>query len=364
MKKPLPTYKNRYDIFLQMHDMPASFPDNLQALIRRNIPLAPCSTFQIGGPADFFAEPQSPEQFIDLIKFAQKNKTPFFILGGGSNTLFHENGFRGLIIHPVFKRITFQSPEDLTRNSEISHREFVMEIDADAGALLSQVIQIALNESLAGLEPLVGLPGTVGGAIRGNAGAEGVEIKDILESAHIYDLKEQKEKKVPARDLKFSYRHSIFKENKNLFILGGTFHLKKVNDIDPLRKKMTDILKKRAITQPKGKSAGCIFKNPILQVSSISEMSPPHSPLASAPPSHSSPPQHISASRLIDECGLKGLREGDIEISNTHGNFFINHGQGTQKDVLKLIKIAQEKVKQEKGYELKTEIVIVPESRI
>lgn len=344
------------------------WPDKLKSCIRQNIALAPYSTFQIGGPADFFAEPQSPKQFIDLIKFARQNNIPFFILGGGSNTLFHENGYRGLVIHPVFKRITFQSPEDPTRNSEI----FVMEIHADAGALLSRVIQIALNENFAGLEPLVGLPGTVGGAIRGNAGAEGVEIKDILESAHIYDIKDQKEKTISARDLNFSYRHSIFKENKNLFILGGTFHLKKVNDAVLLRKKMTDILKKRAITQPKGKSAGCIFKNPVLQGSSMGKASGLNlaqgSMTNAAPYSISyapaSTPQHISAGRLIDECGLKGLREGDIEISNTHGNFFINHGKGIQKDVLKLIKIAQEKIKQEKGYELETEIEIVPESRI
>lgn len=281
-----------------------------------NIALAPFSSFQIGGPADFFAEAPTKEEFIEILKDAKNKNTPFYILGGGSNILFHENGFRGLIIRPTFKKIT------VSKNRII----------AEAGGLLSQLVQEAIKNNLSGMEEWVGLPGTVGGAIRGNAGANGVETKDILKEAEIFDLQKEKIETKQSSEMQFEYRNSIFKNNNNLFILSGTFELKEEN---PDKQKMMEILRKRNITQPKGKSAGCVFKNPV---------------------------NGISAGALIDQSGCKGMRIGDMEISQTHGNFFINHGHGTQSEALQLIEKAKKVVKEKTGYELETEIEIIPQA--
>lgn len=290
--------------------------------LQQNILLAPYTSFQIGGPADYFTEANSPEELIEAIQHAQQKQLPFFILGGGSNTLFHENGFRGIVIKSNFKKITVHDNHNIT---------------AEAGALLSALLQ--KSESF---PEWIGLPGTVGGAIRGNAGANGLEVKDVLKTARIYNFETGEIKEFTNAQLEFDYRHSLLKKNKNLLVLSGTFEIPhapdpttdQANDRQRNLQKMTDILKKRNATQPKGKSAGCVFKNP-------------------AP--------GISAGKLIDEAGCKGLHIGDIEISTTHGNFFLNHGKGTQREVIELIEMAKQKVLEKHKIQLQEEVEIVPE---
>ena len=296
----------------------ALFSEKLQTCIRENVILAQYSTFQIGGPADLFAEPESPQDCVALLSEAKNKKVPFFVLGGGSNTLFHDKGFRGLIIHPNLKKIEVDGEK----------------IRAESGVLVAQLLQKAIASNLAGMEGWIGLPGTVGGAIRGNAGASGIETKDLLESAEIFDCETGKIEKKLTHELDFGYRDSIFKKNHALIILAGTWKLHQTEDTKPLRDTMTEILKKRNQTQPKGKSAGCIFKNPI---------------------------PGVSAGKLIDESGCKNLRKGDIGVSSVHGNFFLNRGKGTQKQVLALIHETQKTVKAKTGYDLHAEIEIVPE---
>ncbi len=300
-------------------------------LIQKNIPLAPFTSFQIGGPADLYAEPKRPEELEALVTEAVKNGIPYYILGGGSNTLFSDKGFRGLVIRPQFKAIAVTATAD--GNS----------ITAEAGALLSQVIRTAAKHDLSGMEVWIGLPGTVGGAVRGNAGAGGKEIKDFLSSATIFDLKQQKIVEYSNADLEFDYRHSTLKDKPHLIVLSATFRFEKKLSAEEQRVLMQHTLAQRHATQPKGHSAGCAFKNEI------------------------DPRTHIaySAGKLIDECGLKGTRIGGIEVSNIHGNFLQNVGTpdqpATQQDVLDVIALIKKTVKEKKNIDLHEEVQIIRE---
>ncbi len=296
-------------------------------LIQKNIPLAPFTSFQIGGPADLYAEPRTPEQLEALVTEAVKKNIPYYILGGGSNTLFSDKGFRGIVIRPQFKAITVTATATANGNS----------ITAEAGALLSQVIQAAAKHDLSGMEVWIGLPGTVGGAVRGNAGAGGKEIKDFLSAATIFDLKQQKIVEYSNADLELGYRHSTLKDKPHLIVLSATFHFEKKLPAEEQRILMQHTLSQRHATQPKGHSAGCAFKNEIDPITNTA----------------------YSAGKLIDECGLKGTRIGGIEVSNIHGNFLQNIGGATQQDVLDMIALIKKTIKEKKNIDLHEEVQVV-----
>lgn len=287
----------------------------IPASIREKVILAPYTSFNIGGPAKYFAEPVSTQDFIELLSFARKNRIKTYILGGGSNTLFEDKGFNGLVIHPQLKRVS------VDENT----------INAESGALISQVLQIAMKHELSGMEGWVGLPGTVGGAVRGNAGASGIETKDLLVSATILDTKKNKIEEYTNAALKFGYRESLLKKNPHLIVLSATFLFPEKCDVKKQQLKMQETLKKRMTTQPKGKNAGCMFKNET----------------------------GSSAGKLIDDCGLKGTRIGDIEISTIHGNFLQNLGHATQKDVIATIALIKKTVYSKKKIKLHEEVQIV-----
>ena len=296
---------------------------------RENIPLAPYTSFNIGGPADLFAEPKTQEELESLLIEVKKQNISAFILGGGSNTLFHDKGFRGLVIHPQLKKINVADDA----------------IIAEAGVLLSQVVQTAAKHQLSGIEGWVGLPGTVGGAIRGNAGASGIAMKDFVSSVTIFDLKKLRTIEYSNEQLDFGYRQSIVKDNRQLLVLSATFTFKEKLATAQQQEKMKLILRKRQLTQPKGKSAGCVFKNPTRAQTSVD-------------PDCVS--EGISAGKLIDECGLKGLKIGGIEVSTIHGNFLQNTGNATQKDVLDAIKFIKKTVYKKRKIRLQEEVEIVP----
>lgn len=297
-------------------------------IIQEKVLLGSFTSFQIGGPADFFAEVKTIEQLERVMTAAIKYHIPYYVLGGGSNTLFHDKGFRGVVIKPAFKAVNVEENT----------------IMAEAGLLLSQLIQTAAKHELSGMEVWIGLPGTVGGAVRGNAGAGGKEIKDFLVSASIFDLQQQKIVEYTNEDLQFSYRHSLLKDKPHLIVLSATFHFDKKLPVEEQRLIMQKTLAQRHATQPKGQNAGCIFKN------------------ATRPsPLDPSVLTTISAGKLIDECGLKGTRIGGIEISNIHGNFLQNVGGATQQDVLDMIALVKKTVKEQKGVDLHEEVQVVPE---
>ncbi len=289
--------------------------------VRENVILAPYTSFNIGGPARFFAEPKTQEECISLMEEAHHQRIPVFILGGGTNTLFHDKGFRGLVIRPQLKKIC------VTENSII----------AESGAPIAQLVQAAAKHSLSGLEGWIGLPGTVGGAVRGNAGANGVETKDLLTSATIFDLKKNSIEEYSQKNLKFSYRHSFLKDESRLLLLSATFVFHEKLDTKKQQEKMKEILKKRLSSQPKGKNAGCMFRN---------EIDPKTCSIC-------------STGKLIDDCGLKGAKIGGIEVSTVHANFLQNIGEATQKDVLSMITLIKKTVYKMRKIRLHEEVQVV-----
>ena len=256
---------------------------------RKNILLKKYTTFKIGGPVKYFFEAKTKKDLIEAIKAAKKLKLSFFILGGGSNLLVSDKGFNGLVIK-------FGEP-------------------------LSDLV-------LKGLEWASGVPGTVQGAIHGNAGAFGKSMADNVKSVEVLNLNDLKIKKLNNKDCKFGYRDSIFKKQKNLIILSAEMELKKSNKKE-IEKKAKEYLKYKKETQPLSFfSAGSIFKNP----------------------------KNFSAAKLVGECGLKGKKIGKAQISKKHANFIVNLGDAQAEDVKKLINLAKKEVKKKNGIKLKEEI--------
>lgn len=278
--------------------------------------LAPYSTYQIGGAADYFVEAGSVEGLKEALAWARQKNLPCFVFGGGSNLLFDDAGFRGLVIRMRADKIKIDG-EILT---------------AEAGAMMSQVVKAAAEASLGGLEAWSGLPGTVGGAVYGNAGCFGLETKDVLKTAEIW-TQSAGIQTVSAKDLGFSYRNSRLKHEDGV-VLQASFKLKKA-DPDRIRERMRDIARQRIQKQPPGSSTGSFFKNP-------------------------SPEQ--PAGKLIDECGLKCLRVGGAQVSEHHANFILNTGGASSSDILSLADQIEKAVFDRFGVQLEREVIFVPAS--
>jgi len=282
-------------------------------------PLADLTSIGIGGAADLYYRLEKTEDLEPLIKEADRLKIPYFILGGGTNTVFADEGYHGLVIHIMARKVALEQPSDGKHGI----------ISADAGALLSQVIAFALKNNLSGLEKLMGLPGTVGGAVRGNAGAFGTEIKDVFHRALVL---------TPHKGIheegfgyfKFSYRNSAIKASNDLVI---KVYLKlEAKDCTQAVAEATEIIKSRITKQPQGRSTGSFFKNPNTQ---------------------------LSAGYLLDQCGCKGLQVGGAQVSHEHANWIINRGGASQKDLLELARIMREKVQSRFNLTLEPEVQLV-----
>lgn len=274
--------------------------------------LAPFSTYQIGGPADWFLEAANSRDLCAAIEWAQTEGLPFFVFGGGSNLLFDDAGFRGLVIRIAIK--------DLSVSGE--------SIMAGAGCKIANLVDAAKAAGLSGLEAWNGLPGTVGGAVFGNAGCFGVECKDILRSAEIFD---GEVRRVGVDFFEYEYRNSKIKKQGGYTVLGATFKLQKGDPVE-IGAKMKEIAISRVKKQPAGSSTGSFFKNP----------------------SPSRP-----AGLLVEQCGLKGRMVGKAQVSPDHANFILNKGGATSADILGLAKLVQNEVKSRFGVTLETEVVYV-----
>ncbi len=285
--------------------------------LKQSIPLKKYTSFKIGGPALLFFEARTKKDLIKAVGVAKELAIPFFILGGGNNVLFPDAGFPGLIIKINFSQIEYRG------NSCYS----------EAGALLGRLANLFLKHGTLGLEWAAGIPGSVGGAVRGNAGAFGGAISDLIETVEFLELREdnflirEEEREM----LNFSYRDSIFKKNKHWVILSLLLR-REQGDKKEINRKMKDLLKLRKTSQPlQYPSAGSVFKNPL----------------------------DNSAKQLINNAGLAGARVGGAKISEKHPNFIINVDRAKSKDVVDLIQLAKEKVKKESGIELEEELEIV-----
>jgi len=276
-------------------------------------PLKNHCTFRIGGPADLFYELTNIEELPELLTFAEENSVPYRMIGRGTNVLFTDKGFRGLII------------KNLANNYSIDGEKVV----AESGVILAQLVRASVDANLTGLETFYGLPGSIGGAIYGNAGTPGNEIGKLVENITVFSIDDgiQELKK---DDLIFEYRHSSLQKSDKI-ILSVELRLQKGDRIKSkeLLKKIEEI---RRGKQPIGWSAGSFFKNPS---------------------------KEKAAGYLIDQVGLKGFSIGDAVISEQHGNFFMNKGNATFADMESLAKKAKQKVKEKFDIELEMEVKII-----
>ncbi len=300
--------------------------------IQFNVSLKNHSTFRIGGKAKYFFVAKTKKDLILAVNIAKKLSLPFYLLGGGSKLLISDKGFDGLIIKVKNSKFKLEGNE----------------IFAEAGVSLEKITKLAAENSLSGLEWAAGIPGTVGGAIRGNAGAWGISMKDIVKEVEVFDVKKQKIVFFNNKDCKFGYRTSVFKENPNLVVLSCKISLKKGNK-EKSKQEMKEYIEYRKKHHPLAfPSVGSIFENFTPSSDKIFELYPEFLQFKKN--------KEIPAGFLIAECGLVGKRIGDVKISEKHSNFIINVGDGKAEDVKKLIKLAKEKVKERFGIELKEEI--------
>lgn len=272
------------------------------------------TTFRIGGACDVMIKINCEALLCELIEQCDKAGIKYYIVGRGSNILVSDNGLKGVVL--------------LIGSDFSSVRVDGETIECKAGASLSAVCQVALENSLTGLEFAYGIPGSVGGAVYMNAGAYGGEMKDVVISCEYID--DGKIKEIPLSEMELSYRHSIFSE-KNYCITSVKIGLKK-GDKAEIKSMMDTLMQKRKDKQPLDyPSAGSTFKRP----------------------------EGDFAGRLIEVCGLKGTACGGAEVSTKHSGFVINKDNATFSDVLGVIDIVKEKVKKETGVELQCEVLIM-----
>jgi len=317
--------------------------------IRENVALANYTVFKIGGPARYFCETASAEELAEAVLWAQKKATPFFILGAGSNVLVSDKGFNGLVIKNKAAAIVTWKPRFQVLGNGVSK----LKIQAEAGAQMARVVAESVKAGLAGFEWAIGIPGTIGGSVRGNAGCFGSEIKNVIESVDVLDSLNANRHTLNAEKCSFSYRHSVFKENPNLIILSATLKLQ-TGDSKKSQSLIAEYAKKRAESQDIGeKCAGCIFKNVEWSRKDLSKAR-----LLTKFPElkQFSGKSSIPAGFLIDHLGLKGRKIGGAEISHRHANYFINIGGATSEDVLMLVGLAKERVQNHYGIYLEKEI--------
>lgn len=285
-------------------------------VIRQNEPMATHTTLRVGGPADVYVEPASEADLAAIVKFCGGRGLPFFVIGRGSNLLVRDGGFRGVVIslsHAGFSKIEFDGER----------------LRCGAGVKLKNVAIEARHHGLSSFEFFEGIPGSVGGGLRMNAGAMGNATFDVVEFVRLMDFDGNVQELVPG-EMVVKYRGCD--ALKNHIALGAVLK-GSADSPESIAQRMSAFSQKRWASQPAAPSAGCAFKNP---------------------PS-------VPAGKLIDELGMKGVRVGGAVVSQEHGNFIVNDGNATARDVLELIALLQAKAKAARGIELHTEVEIIGE---
>lgn len=273
------------------------------------------TTFKVGGNAEFIAMPENKIQAAKLLKFVKDNGIKYYIIGRGSNVIFRDNGFKGVII----KTANMQDIEYIDETT----------VYAAAGVPMNVLCKSLQEHSLKGLEFCYGIPGNVGGGLFMNAGAYGGEISNAVYQVEYID-ENCEIKTIDVSDCDFAYRHSVF-QGKNWFITGCTFKLKK-GDKAEILSFMEDIMQRRIDKQPLDKpSAGSSFKRPV----------------------------GYFAAALIEQCGLKGCTVGGAQVSEKHSGFIINTGSATCKDIVELAEYVENIVFEKTGVKIEKEMIIV-----
>ncbi|MEE9225586.1 MAG: UDP-N-acetylmuramate dehydrogenase [Bacteroidota bacterium] len=275
-------------------------------------PLLKYTSFRIGGPADYYLEPADKDELVNLIRYVQRNQIPFIIIGSGSNVLISDEGYRGVVINLEARVNRLEVRGDT--------------VMAETGVRTPRFVDFCVQRSLQGVEMLVGIPGTIGGAVIMNAGANGGQISDYLVEVEVF--REGKVIRVAKEEGEFAYRRSGFIRD---VVLSAAFRLPR-GDKDELMRRRREFLVRRGKTQPLNfPNSGSMFKNP----------------------------PGTYAAKLIEEAGLKGLRKGDAQISELHANFFVNLGRASATDVLELMRIARKTVHEKFNTTLEPEVKLV-----
>jgi UDP-N-acetylmuramate dehydrogenase len=287
--------------------------DEFSEILLRDEPLGPYTWMKVGGPAQFFLTPRSVDELVRVVQVCAEQQIPIHVLGGGSNLLVRDDGVGGAVLRlsdPAFAQVTSQGPR----------------LRAGCGALLTHVISESVRLGLAGLENLAGIPGTIGGALHGNAGGRQGDIGSLVRQVTV--LNARGEQHVRQDDeLVFSYRQSNLDE---LLILDVEFELQPDNP-DNITQRLRKIWITKKATQPlSSQSAGCVFKNP----------------------------RGLSAGELIEQAGLKGTRIGGAEVSDRHANFIVTQPGATSYDVQRLMDLIRSKVSEQFGVHLEPELKI------
>ncbi len=286
--------------------------------IRRDEPLRNHTTFRIGGNCAAFVDVTSVEALQALSRLCQTKNIPYVVMGNGSNILVADSGYAGVVLH-------------LGRDFSEIRREG-NDLICQAGATLSKIGRFALEESLTGMEPLAGIPGTVGGALYMNAGAYGGEMSHLIRTAK-YMQQDGKVLEIGREGMALGYRSSIFRNNHGI-ILETTLQLVP-GRYGEIQKEMETLMGRRRAKQPlELPSAGSTFRRP----------------------------EGSYASFLIDQCGLKGASVGDAQVSTKHAGFIVNTGKATCRDVLELCNYVRETVKEKTGFSLELEVELLGEN--
>lgn len=291
--------------------------------LRADVPLAPFTTFRVGGPADWLADAATGDELVRLVQLAHEHRVPVTMLGGGSNVLVAEGGVRGLVIRPHGGTVV-----PIGRNL----------VRADAGVTINGLVRWTIGRGLAGLEAWAGTPGTVGGALHGNAHWRHQNIGDLVESVRLV-TRDGVLKQLPADRLEFAYDTSRLQHSGEIAVWAA-FRVAGGASPDALRAVARQSLAFRKATQPLASpSAGCIFQNPQAGRDRVPDGIP------------------LSAGALVDRAGLKGRTIGGARVSPTHGNFIVNDGGATAGDIAALIALCRATVAERFGVALRDEIV-------
>lgn len=289
----------------------------LQEDIYTNEPMSKHTTFKIGGTADIFVKLRNTEQIEKLLNLCKNKNVPIKIIGNGSNILVKDNGVRGIVA-----KICTNSYDFLDEKT----------IRVDAGMLNSKVSRILLENSLTGFEFASGIPGTIGGAVKMNAGAYGSQMSDVVIKTKYIDLEDMQIKEITKEEQKFGYRKSIFSTTRRV-IIDTTLKLEKA-DKEHIQEKINQNNESRRTKQPIDKpSAGSTFKRG----------------------------EDFITAQLIDECGLKGYTIGGAQVSTKHAGFVVNVGNATASDVIELMELIKKRVQEKFNKNIDLEIEVIGE---
>ena len=304
--------------------------------IFKDIDLSKISSFSIGGKANYLIHIEKEEEINEFFNFVKEKKMNYFVIGKGTNTIFHDKGYNGIIVRIKTDYINFLDPYT---------------IELSTGVDLCKFIYTCLENNLGGYEKMLGIPGTVGGAIRGNSGSKGQEIKDCLKVVRFYH--NGKLKTYNKEECEFSYRESIFKNLKNIILISAKFQLKP-GDKQTLLKEAKKVIKERNLKFPiQLPSVGCFFKNPIICKENL-----PKSISKKAVQNYYDKLK-ISGGWLIENVGLKGYKLNGVGVSDIHSLFLVNYGNANFSDVIILMNKIQDKVYKKFGIRLEPEVELV-----